>query len=188
MKLILLRCPTCGEGLQPEQDDIVVACNNCHTPVSITQNGPAKAKVQFAIAKNRRRQSESRWLPFWVFEGQVEIINRVTQGGRSRQKDSEKLWQRSGRFFVPAWDIQLHTAQAVGIQLIENPPEIELIPRPTEAHLKAANVDANDARKLLEFIVLAIEARRKDWLKNLDFRLDVDEAKLWALPVESLSL
>jgi hypothetical protein len=190
MKLILLRCPTCGEGLKPEQDDIVVACNNCHTPVWISQNGATKAKVQFAIpkAKSQRPESQNRWLPFWVFEGQVEIIERVTQGGRSRQKEAEKLWQRTGRFYVPAWDIQPHTAQSVGIRLIQHPPEIELISRPAGAHLEAASVDSNDARKLLEFIVLAIEARRKDWLKDLNFRLKVDEAKLWALPAKSITL
>jgi hypothetical protein len=186
MKLILLRCPVCGEGLQPDQDDIVVACTNCHSPISITQNGPIKAKVQFALPKNIRRGSENQWRPFWVFEGRVEIINRVTQGGRSRQKDAEKLWGRTGRFYVPAWDLQPHTAQSVGIRLIENPPEIELIPRPADAHLMAANVDSEDGRKLLEFIVLAIEARRKDWLRDLDFQLEVDDAKLWALPAESL--
>lgn len=89
---------------------------------------------------------------------------------------------------MPAWDIQPHTAQSVGTRLIQNPPELKLVSRPTGAHLEAANVDANDARKLLEFIVLAIEARRKDWLKDLDFRLDVDDAKLWALPAESVGL
>jgi hypothetical protein len=36
--------------------------------------------------------------------------------------------------------------------------------------------------RLLEFVVLAIEARRDDWLKALDFRIEAGEPQLWALP------
>ena len=39
-----------------------------------------------------------------------------------------------------------------------------------------------DAKKMLEFIVLAIEARRQDWLRELTFHLEVGQPDLWALP------
>ena len=188
MKLILLRCPNCGEGLKPEQDDIIFACDNCHTPVTISQDGARKTKVQFAIPGNARNEPQTKWLPFWVFEGQVEIIKRVTQGGRSRDLEAEKLWRGINRFYVPAWDMQPHIAQNIGTELIHKPPDAELISRPPGAHMVAANVNSDDARKLLEFIVLAIEARRKDWLRDLDFRLNIAEVELWALPANALGL
>jgi hypothetical protein len=56
------------------------------------------------------------------------------------------------------------------------------VERPDGAQLINAVVTPADARKLLEFIVLAIEARRKDWLKNLVFELEVGEPKLLAFP------
>lgn len=188
MKLILLRCPNCGEGLKPEQDDIVFACDNCHTPVTISQNGTSKTKVQFAVPRKDQIDHQTKWLPFWIFKGRVEIIKRVTQDGRSRNQEAEELWRGLDRFYVPAWDMQPHIAQDVGTELIHKPPDVELISRPPEAHMVAANVSSDDARKLLEFIVLAIEARRKDWLKDLDFRLDIAEVELWALPAKALGL
>jgi hypothetical protein len=53
---------------------------------------------------------------------------------------------------------------------------------PAEVTLASATVAPADAQKLLEFIILAIEARRQDWLKELNFHLDVNEPELWALP------
>ena len=36
----------------------------------------------------------------------------------------------------------------------------------------------------MEFIVLSIEAQRKDWLKNLTFHISADAPELWALPAQ----
>jgi hypothetical protein len=66
--------------------------------------------------------------------------------------------------------------------MVQRPPSFEKIDRPEGAHLQAAIVTPKDGKKLIEFIVLAIEARRKDWLRDLEFELDVGESKLWALP------
>ena len=59
---------------------------------------------------------------------------------------------------------------------------MRFIERPAEAQLTPAAVSSEDALKLLEFIILAIEARRKDWLKELVFDLDIGEPELLALP------
>jgi hypothetical protein len=46
-------------------------------------------------------------------------------------------------------------------------------------------VSPDDARKLLEFLVLEIEVQRKDWLKDIAFEVAASEAALWALPAEA---
>jgi hypothetical protein len=76
----------------------------------------------------------------------------------------------------------MHTAQNVGSRLIEQQPQLQPVERPEGAHFISATVTPGDARKLLEFIVLAIEARRKDWLKSLEFGLEVGEPQMMALP------
>lgn len=76
----------------------------------------------------------------------------------------------------------MEVAQDVGTRLIQRQPAIELIERPGTAYLAAAVVSPDDALSLLEFIILAIEARRRDWLKALDFRIDAGEPELWSLP------
>lgn len=180
MKLLLLRCPNCAQPLTPENDDIVFMCTNCYTPVSITEGGLNVAQVRFALPPEGDARTQ-QWLPFWVYEGQVQILNRETQG-RSDDKASVSQWSKPLRMYVPAWEISMEVAQDVGTRLIQRQPAIELIERPGTAYLAAAVVSPDDALSLLEFIILAIEARRRDWLKALDFRIDAGEPELWSLP------
>lgn len=182
MKLIALKCPNCGQPLTPEHDDVVVACVHCHTPVAISVNGPSKMSLTYALP-DRGKVATSQWVPFWVFEGQVNILRRDTQGGSgSARKDSERLWAARRSLYVPAWDLSLHMAQEVGSRLIQEQPSFQFVDRPEESRLSSATVTPSEARKLLEFIVLAIEARRRDWLKSLEFDLDIGQPSLWALP------
>jgi len=58
------------------------------------------------------------------------------------------------------------------------------VPRPSGVRLTPVVVSAEDARKLLEFLVLSLEAGRDDWLKTLDFQIEVGAPELWALAGE----
>jgi hypothetical protein len=181
MKLIALRCPTCTNPLSVENDDVVVACLNCQTTVAISENGPVKMPIRFAIPAGQHGLG-SMWSPFWVFNGRVHIKRRETQGGGSAEKDSRQLWGSPRVLYVPAWELTMHTAQKVGSYLIQQQPELQEVERPSEVQFTSATVTPGDARKLLEFIVLAIEARRKDMLKNLVFDLEIGEPQMMALP------
>jgi predicted RNA-binding Zn-ribbon protein involved in translation (DUF1610 family) len=180
MKLVLLRCPNCARPLAPDDDDVVMMCPNCFTCVSIDERGVQKADVRFALP-SRSDESAQKWLPFWVYHGRVQILNRETQG-RSDNKASQQQWANPLRMYVPAWEISMKVAQEVGSKLIEHQPEIRFAQRPEGAIMSPAVVTTGDAFRLLEFIVLAIEARRKDWLKSLDFRIEAGEPELWAMP------
>ncbi|MCI0393358.1 MAG: hypothetical protein L0332_00435 [Chloroflexi bacterium] len=185
MKLIALRCPVCTQPLAPENDDIVVACGHCRAEVAIGQDGPSQINVRYALPAGARPEMNP-WYPFWVFSGQVQLQHRETQGGgRSGQKEAEALWSAPRRLYVPAWELSMHTAQDVGSRLIQQQPQFQLVERPEQAQLVSAVVTPGDARKLLEFIVLAVEARRSDWLKDLVFHLALGEPELWAIPVKS---
>jgi hypothetical protein len=89
---------------------------------------------------------------------------------------------------VPAWDLNVHTAQEVGSRLVVSQPEFTTVNQPKQLNLVPAIVKPADARKLLEFIILAIEARRKDWLKEFAFNLEVGKPQLWALPRSGLKI
>lgn len=180
MKLLLLRCPNCARPLAPDNDDIVYMCTNCYTPVSLTEGSLNVAQVRFALPAEGDIRAQ-QWLPFWVFEGQVHILNRETQG-RSEDKASVVQWAKPLRMFVPAWEISMQVAQDVGTRLIQRQPAIRFIERPEAGYMIAAVVSPDDALSLLEFVILAIEARRRDWLKALDFRIDAGEPDLWAMP------
>ena len=185
MKLVPLQCPNCSQALKPDNDDIIIACPNCHLPVHIGEQGLEISTIQYALPTSGKGGDQSVWAPFWVFQGQVNIRKRETQGRRSNTQDALKTWQVIRRLFVPAWDLNVHTAQDLGTKLTLRQPELEHIGQPSPLKLISVSVSHADALKMLEFIVLAIEARRKDWLKSLDFNIDVGEPDLFALPLSA---
>ncbi len=180
MKLILLRCPNCARPLTPDNDDVVYMCPNCFTGVAIDERGVRRANVRFALPTKADERAQ-KWMPYWVYDGRVEILNRETQG-RSRDKESKLQWANPLRMYVPAWEISMRVAQEVGSKLIQRQPVTKFIDRPDGAYLQPAVVSPEDAFRLLEFIILAIEARRKDWLRSLDFRIEAEKPQLWAMP------
>lgn len=180
MKLVLLRCPNCARPLTPDNDDVVFMCTNCFTSVSIDERGIQAAEVRFALPAKGDERAQ-RWLPFWVYQGRVDILNRETQG-RADDKAVQQQWANPLRLYVPAWEISMQVAQDLGSKLIQRQPAARFVERPQGAYMEPAVVSTDDAVRLLEFIILAIEARRKDWLKALDFRIEAGDPELWAMP------
>ena len=182
MKLVALRCPECNQTLAPENDHIVVACERCHTAVHIGDEGLTRVPVHYAAP--RPEAQATHWLPFWVFHGRVHLTQRVTQDSGSGQTEAERLWGEPCSLYVPAWELSLKQAQEIGSRMIQSQPVYEPVAQPAQVRLTPVTLTTDDALKMLEFIVLAIEARRSDWLKSLDFHLDVGQAALWALPAD----
>jgi len=186
MKLLLLRCPNCQEPLLPEGEDVVVGCGNCFTAVSLNETGLNPIEVKYAASQFDDRHDADvteEWVPFWVFNGRVTITQRDTQGGnRSARNDSEQFWGVPRRLYVPAWNLSMPAAREMGQTFVQQQTNLIAIPRPQNVLLKAATVTPEDALKLLEFIIISIEAGRKDWLKKFNFRLETGEPELWALP------
>ncbi len=181
MKLLALHCPRCESPLIPDNDHVVTVCDRCQTTVHIGDEGLTPILVHYVAPAFGA--SVTRRLPFWVFEGQVHIIQRQTQGGNA-ERQSRQLWHKPRTLYVPAWELSLATAQSMGSALIQQQPVYQVDPQPAASRLTPVIVTAEDALKLLEFMILAIEARRPDWLRNLDFRLEVNEPELWALPAD----
>ena len=180
MKLLLLRCPVCQNGLEPADEDVVVVCRQCHTPLSLGEQGIAPFELFYAQPKGEH----GAWLPFWLFEGRVRMTTRQTQGGgKSAAKDAEQMWSVPRRLFVPAWDCPVPQARQIGRQMIENQVMLTAVERPPQAEMTSAVLSPDDARKLLDFIILTIEAERSDWLKDIRFALEAPPPTLWAIPM-----
>ena len=183
MKLLALRCPECEQPLTPANEHVVTLCPQCDLAVRLDDEGLGRLDLHFARPEGD--EPVAVWQPFWLFTGQVQITQRETQGGsRSAEKESAHLWSQPRRFYVPAWELPLTEAQEIGSQLVQAQPAVQAGPAPLHPTLLPITVTAEDAAKLLDFIVLAVEARRSDWLKNLRFRLEVGPGELWAWPAE----
>jgi hypothetical protein len=180
MKLLLLRCPQCNQALSPGQDDRVVQCPNCRSAVMIDEGGLAVLPAQYVAPTVTRPPA---WLPFWVYRGQVTIRERKVQMGRSSAKESEEFWAQPRRVYIPAWACELSEARELVRTLLEKQPALEAFTRP-ESEFVPAVITTDDARKLLELVVVSIEANRKDWMEKLDFDLRLEDEALWLFPAE----
>ncbi len=180
MKLLALRCPQCDTWLQPQQLDVVLPCPTCKTAVFLQETGLTTISATYAAPQN---DSATTWLPFWRFRGQVHIEQRDTQGGsRASQQESAELWGLPRHFFVPAWELPARRAREMGSRMVSRQPLFATFEPPELPLFQAATLSPDDAQKLLELIILTIEAERSDWLKNLQFRLELAPPELWLLP------
>jgi hypothetical protein len=185
MKLLLLRCPLCAEPLAPDTPEAVIyECPSCQTAVSISDTGLSTQTVQFVAPAQSAAKKVTDWLPFWLFEGQVHIDKRETQG-RARTAEVEHLWGEPRRLFVPAWTVDMHNARDIGSTLAQRQPVFVPTERPSTARMRTATATAVDARKMLEFIIITIEAQRDDWLRDIAFRMELGNPTLYAIPAEA---
>lgn len=181
MKLIALLCPVCGQRLVPDADEaVVISCGNCATAVSLTDQGIATANVQYAAPSD---DTAGHWLPLWQFNATVNFTQRDTQGGSSSAREAAaRFWAEPRRLYVPAWSLPVSRARKLGASLVQAQPVFRAVDRPQGAQLQTAVVNTDDALKLLEFVILSLEAQRDDWLKAVEFTIDAGPPQLWAIP------
>jgi predicted RNA-binding Zn-ribbon protein involved in translation (DUF1610 family) len=182
MKLLLLRCPRCAHALAPGQEDRVFQCPNCRGAIAIDESRLSLMAAQYAAPV---RIDPQAWLPFWVYRAKVSITLRKTQGGRSAEKEAQAFWDQPRRVYIPAWEYELADARDLCRHLLEQQPFLEGITPPESALFQPAVLTAEDARKLLDLVIVSIEANRKDWMEYLEYDLRLDSEALWLLPAEN---
>jgi predicted RNA-binding Zn-ribbon protein involved in translation (DUF1610 family) len=177
MTLIVVRCPACGNTLTPGDDDLVVACPQCGTALHLADEGLRPIEIQYA---QTNLTTAGTWRPWWIFRGRVNLIKRETQGG-NRSDEARQFWVQPRVMCVPAWELSIAAVKQAGVQMLQRPPQLTAAARPSGVRLTPVVVSAEDARKMLEFLILSLEAGRDDWLKTLDFQIEVGAPELWAM-------
>lgn len=187
MKLLTLHCPRCAQPLHPDLDDAVaMSCPHCWTAVSLdTERGLTAANVHYGVPTS---ENVTDWLPFWIFRAQVQIQARETQGGnRSAQEAARHFWSVMRTLYAPAWDLPVPQARTLGASLLAEQCTYREADAPPGVGFVTAVIQPADALKLLEFVILTIEAQRQDWLKRLEFHIDAGPPQLWVLPAQASS-
>ena len=180
MTLTVVRCPSCGNPLAPGDDDLAIACGQCGAGLLLADEGPQPIEIQYARSNLAK---VNVWRPWWIFTGHVNLIRRETQSG-NRSEEARRFWGQPHVMAVPAWELSISAVKQAGLQVLQQPFTLNAIPRPNGAKLTPAVVSAEDARKMLEFLILSLEAGRDDWLKSLDFTIEAGAPQLWAIAAE----
>lgn len=179
IQLTPLLCPGCRTALPARADEIVWRCPGCGRGWQLAADDPRDelGLAPLAIQFSARLDARAVGRPFWVADGRV-AVRRDTYGG-NQQREAEAFWAQPRRFCVPAFACPLTDLVALGMEAFHRPPE--LTPGPATA-FAPVTLPRSDVADLAEFIVVGLEAGRRDQLKSLQFAVQLAEPALWILP------
>ena len=179
ISLIPLLCPNCRTALPAQVDELIWRCPQCGQGWQLAEDNP---ELEFGLAPlaiqcSARLDPRVHGRPFWVAEGRVAVQRETFSGNQGRE--AEAFWAQPRRFCVPAFTCPLETLVELGMELIKAPPELQAGP---PAPFTAVTLPRADVKDMAEFIVVGLEAGRRDQLKSVQFSLQLAEPELWILP------
>lgn len=179
VRLVPLLCVKCQAPVTAQPDEVAWVCERCGQGLVLddTPEGSSAAKaldIFFSAAIPPGQPGH----PFWVSSGKVEITRRETYKGNESGRAAE-FWSTARLFYIPAWAASLDQVVSTGVELLQNP--VAMQPGPAMPFLPVVTLPT-DLRALAEFMVMTIEAGRKDALKRVEFQVDLQPAQLWVLP------
>lgn len=178
--LQLLKCIRCGQPLAATEEEVAWACANCGQGQQLAEQGLAPLTITWAQPKPHAQGPNAQgvvWWPAWVFAGTVKFTQRESYGGQNRP---DKLWDTPRRFCIPAYPLTLDDLLHWATQLTRLPS----LPTagPALNVVRQCTLHPVDAREMVEFVVLSVEAQQNDKLKRANFALALNEPELWVLP------
>lgn len=174
--LVPLRCLRCSTPVPAEADEVAWVCRQCGQGLLLDeQQGLVPLEVHYASGIDQQALGR----PFWVVEGHV-ALKRDAYGTFGRKGgEADRYWQTPRRFFIPAFSGSLDDLLQLAAGLTQKPPEITT---GKAADFEPVILAPQDVPGLVEFLVMSIEAERKDSLKQLSVSAELGKPGLWILP------
>lgn len=174
VELIPLVCIQCSTPVPAQPDEVAWVCSQCGQGLALDyEKGLKSLEINYASGI----PANAKGHPFWVADGQV-ALQRTTYSG-NRDQEAQRFWSQPRRFIVPAYNCPIETVIQQGIRFLAQPPDLQA--GPAQA-FEPVTLSGEDMKALAEFVVMAIEAGRKDKLKELHFDLTMGPPSLWVLP------
>ena len=175
VRLIPLLCTRCQAAVPAKPDEVAWVCSQCGQGLLLSlEKGVLPLPVYYSpgLAPNQTGS------PFWVTMAQVTLQRRIFGGG-DQSADAARFWQTSKRFFVPAYTLTLDQMVELGMRYVLQPPLLQ--PGPPAA-FAPVTLSPEDVQPMAEFIVMGVEANRRDRLKEVQITIQTGAAELWILP------
>ncbi len=176
IELIPLVCYSCSAAIPAGVEEVAWVCQTCGKGLLLDEErGTTSLEIHYMAGS----QPGTPGKPYWVARGMASLGRRDIYGGGNQAQEAARFWQGERLFFIPAFACTLDQLIEVGTKLLLQPPAL------TEgnpcAFLPVVTHPA-DVKPYAEFILMGIEAGRKDKLRSLDFTLTLGEPALWVLP------
>ena len=177
IELIPLQCLRCQNPIPAQPDEVFWVCATCGQAQLLSdERGLLPAVVHYAAGIPAAAGAKGK--PIWLVQGQVSLSRQTYKGDESR--DMLQFWAQPRQFFIPAYDLPLDQMMLTCLSLLRQP--VTLQEAPSAAPFYPVTVHPEDLQALAEYIVLDVEAERKDVLKELDFKVQLGKAELWIVP------
>ena len=172
VELIPMQCVKCQQALAAQPDEVVWVCPNCgQGQILSDEKGLLPQTVHYAAGIPANMTGK----PIWVAAGQVTLQRETYKG--NEEHDMEQFWAQPRWFFIPAYSLTLEQVSTTGVSLLKQPLPMQEVR--TRSPFLPVTIHPEDIRPLAEFILLAVEAERKDQLRNLTYDLRLDPPDLW---------
>jgi hypothetical protein len=176
IELIPLVCLNCSTPIPASKDEMAWVCIQCGQGMALdSEDGLKSLQVQYAADLPAGRAGK----PYWVVEGQVNLQRDVYRSGGKSAQEAVQFWSSRRSFVIPAYTLPQEEVLAQTTRFLLQPPALKL---GAKAPFEPVTLSMEDIQPVAEFIVMAIEAGRKDMLKTIRFTLDLSQPALWILP------
>jgi hypothetical protein len=176
IELIPMQCVRCQNPLLAQPDEVFWVCATCGQAQLLSDERGLLPELVHYAAGIPANDAKSK--PIWVVQGQVALSRQTYRGDESR--DMLQFWAQPRTFFIPAYSLPLDQLMDTCLGLLRQPVTLQ------EGHSPASfypvTVHPEDLQALVEYMVVAVEAERKDMLKELDFKVQLGKAELWIVP------
>lgn len=177
VELAPLRCINCDTPVPAEPDQVAWACAQCAQGLLLDES---EVLLPLEIHYAPGVQSGKVGRPFWVTWGRVTLEREADQGWFDRSENhAKRFWEEKKKFFIPAYTTSLDELLDISAEMLAHPPDLATGP---QVPFEPVTLSAKDLSSLVEFIILAVEAGRKDKVKSIDISVELDTLLLWILP------
>lgn len=175
--LVPLRCLRCETPIPANPDEVAWSCGQCGQGLLLD---PSTGLVPLEIHYSAGLRPDQTGKPYWVTMARVHL-KRETYGGSSVkiQEEVEEFWRTDRRFVIPAFSTTLEELQTASVGYLRQPPVLGEGP---PGRFEPVTLFPDDLNAMVQFVVLAVEADRKDRLRSLDVRVELQPPVLWIFP------
>jgi len=188
MKVIQVRCPNCNTPIMSKQKDLLFHCQQCGT-LHVRDGGINLVDYEIAdFARGAPAQGRT-YVPFWRIYARFTILRMDTTGGSMYKLAN---WAKGGQgasgdvfIFVPAPDLDPATFKNLATTFTANWPKYATRLDFGGAPRIPAYLSKEEAMKLANFVIITIEAEKPGVLQNLEYDLEIKDARIIYLPFNS---
>ena len=175
IELIPLSCVQCNYPIPAEDQQVAWVCSQCSTGMILEEQGLEKMDFHY----HQGIRSGQTGKPFWVLNARVNLDRKVYNTFGKKDKDAKAFWGQDRMFFLPAYDCSVEEMVEIGKAYLRNP--LQLADGESAAHLPVT-MGKEDIKSIAEYLVMAIEADRRDDVKQVTFQISLSDPVLWILP------